>query len=147
MDYLPLRFVSENPRGVDGCFWVAYIELDREQTLTFGINPKGEPTVYLYLTRIRYELTDKPTYRQICRVVLDLKNLNLYIGRTATPASPDPRLKIEEHEFGFSVGELNGIGTGTGTYITKTKINKLETNLLKARMKTLSRRIKAEIEE
>jgi hypothetical protein len=143
MAYPPLYFVSENPRGIYRCFWVAYIELDREQTLAFGINSKGEPTIYLYSTRIRHGLTDGPTYVQIDGASLDLKNLNLYIGQTATLTSLVPRLKIEEHKLELSIGERDR----TGTYITKTKINKLETNLLKAQMNNLSRKIKAEIEE
>jgi hypothetical protein len=150
---MDFKFVDKNPKNVDGCFWIAKLEISKAETLVFGVDPFGELKIYIYTHILRSMQATDPAYRLHSYKGLIIKGstinkINIEIGETTRTFDGNPlawimsKYNIFETKKGIHIAERKNKSVWKTIYI----INRLETNLLKARMKSFSKKVKAEIE-
>jgi hypothetical protein len=141
-----LNFVDRNPTNVDGCFWIAKMEISLSETIVFGVDNLGNPKLYLYSHILRSMQATDLAYRLHSWVDIDPINIDAKIGEVSISSSNKKstiftRYRLFEIEDGLELIETSHVGYSkiVGT------INALETNLLKARMQSFSKKVKEEI--
>jgi hypothetical protein len=145
---MDFKLVDKNPRGAVGCFWMAKIEISLSETLVFGIDTSGNPKLYLYTHILRSMQATDLAYRLDSCVDINPLNIEIEIGETTKTSGGNTllplvmsRYNIFETKKGIHIAERKNVSVWETIYI----INRLETNLLKARMKSFSKKVKKEV--
>jgi hypothetical protein len=124
------------------------VEISLTETLVFGIDNLGNPKLYLYAHILRSMQATDPAYRLHSYERVNVNKIHIEIGETTRTLGGNPLQKI--------MSRYNIFETKKGIHIAERKtevvfetiylINALETTLLKARMKSFSKKVKEEIE-
>jgi hypothetical protein len=143
-----LIFVDKNPENINDGIWVARMEISLTETIVFGIDNSGNPEVYLYSHILRSMQTNNPAYRLIYLEEINPNNIQVELGKVANTNGKNPNSIISRYNiFETKAGIHIATRKNENVWETFMKTNALEANLLKAKIKSLIKKLKEEENE